>query len=209
MGVHWVRRVRVRLEPSDDQVPRGRFAWEHGKVNGVETEDLAGVEIRAFRSKQQHQDRDARELTSMYAETLDQQRHRELIGELEKWTMDLVLELLAGTSLARLRKQHRGALKWHRIASSDLDEEREHGSVVRPSASLGAKLASIHWRVFRQRERQSRELLAGMLTSEPSLHLLLRTKPNRVRLRGNGSREACQVAGGEKALDTVRSLGTR
>ncbi len=55
MGVHWVRRVRVRLVPSDDQVPRGRFGWEHGRENGVETEDLAEVEIRAFHSRRPHQ----------------------------------------------------------------------------------------------------------------------------------------------------------
>jgi hypothetical protein len=50
----------------------------------VGIEDLAEVEIRAFRSKQQHQDKDDRARVSMYEGTLNQQRHRELIGELEK-----------------------------------------------------------------------------------------------------------------------------
>ncbi|MFM2218599.1 MAG: hypothetical protein RL240_2917 [Planctomycetota bacterium] len=84
MGVHWVRRVRVLLMPSDDQVPRGHFVWGRGKENVVGTEDLAEVEIRAFRSKQPHQDKDDRARASMYEGTLNQQRHRELIGELEK-----------------------------------------------------------------------------------------------------------------------------
>ncbi len=84
MGVHWGRRVRVRLMPSGDPVPRGHFEWGHGKESVVGIEDLAEVEIRAFRSKQQHQDKDDRARVSMYEGTLNQQRHRELIGELEK-----------------------------------------------------------------------------------------------------------------------------
>ena len=109
MGVHWVRRVRVRLVPSDDQVPRGRFGWEHGRENGVGTEDLAEVEIRAFHSRRRHQGRDDRAPASMYVETLIQRRHQEPIGGLEKWTGDLVLEPRARTNLARLRRQRKGA----------------------------------------------------------------------------------------------------